>query len=252
MIRLIGVVIILVGFLLKLDTIAVVLVAGIVTGLVGGLDFAEILSTLGEAFINTRYMTIFLLTLPVIGILERNGLRERAAQLIKRLKSVTAGRVLMIYVLIREVAAALSLRLGGHVQFIRPLILPMAQGAAENKYGKLNEKQLEQLKGYSASSENYGNFYAQNVFIASGGVLLIVGTLDELGINVTPLAVSKAAIPVAIVAFAVAVVQYYFFDRKLGRLQTAGPKTDEALRGNKGVIDDDEKTSNVTDRNEVE
>ncbi len=237
MIKLIGILIIVIGFILKLDTIAVVLVAGIVTGLVGGLGFTEILSTLGEAFINTRYMTIFLLTLPVIGILERNGLRERAAYLIKKLSSMTAGKVLMIYVFIREVAAALSLRLGGHVQFIRPLILPMAQGAAENKYGQLSEEQLEQLKGYSASAENYGNFYGQNVFIASGGVLLVVGTLDELGITVTPLAVSKAAIPVAIVAFLVAVVQYYLLDKKLTRLQT---------------VQNQNTSTNITNRNEVE
>ncbi|NBI08151.1 DUF969 domain-containing protein [Senegalia massiliensis] len=237
MIKLIGILIIVIGFILKLDTIAVVLVAGIVTGLVGGLGFTEILSTLGEAFINTRYMTIFLLTLPVIGILERNGLRERAAYLIKKLNSMTAGKVLMIYVFIREVAAALSLRLGGHVQFIRPLILPMAQGAAENKYGQLSEAQLEQLKGYSASAENYGNFYGQNVFIASGGVLLVVGTLDELGITVTPLAVSKAAIPVAIIAFLVAVVQYYLLDKKLTRLQT---------------VQNQNTSTNITNRNEVE
>ncbi|WP_347561296.1 DUF969 domain-containing protein [Senegalia massiliensis] len=235
--KLIGILIIVIGFILKLDTIAVVLVAGIVTGLVGGLGFTEILSTLGEAFINTRYMTIFLLTLPVIGILERNGLRERAAYLIKKLNSMTAGKVLMIYVFIREVAAALSLRLGGHVQFIRPLILPMAQGAAENKYGQLSEAQLEQLKGYSASAENYGNFYGQNVFIASGGVLLVVGTLDELGITVTPLAVSKAAIPVAIIAFLVAVVQYYLLDKKLTRLQT---------------VQNQNTSTNITNRNEVE
>jgi len=237
MIKLIGILIIVIGFILKLDTIAVVLVAGIVTGLVGGLGFTEILSTLGEAFINTRYMTIFLLTLPVIGILERNGLRERAAYLIKKLNSMTAGKVLMIYVFIREVAAALSLRLGGHVQFIRPLILPMAQGAAENKYGQLSDEQLEQLKGYSASAENYGNFYGQNVFIASGGVLLVVGTLDELGFTVTPLAVSKAAIPVAIVAFLVAVVQYYLLDKKLTRLQT---------------VQNQNTSTNITNRNEVE
>nr|WP_207751276.1 DUF969 domain-containing protein [Anaeromonas frigoriresistens] len=239
MIKLIGILIILIGFILKLDTIAVVLVAGIVTGLVGGLAFPEILSTLGEAFINTRYMTIFLLTLPVIGILERNGLRERAAYLIKKLNSMTAGRVLVIYVFIREVAAALSLRLGGHVQFIRPLILPMAQGAAESKYGEVNDEQLEQLKGYSASAENYGNFYGQNVFIASGGVLLVVGTLDELGIAVTPLAVSKAAIPVAIAAFLVATIQYYLLDKKLDRLKNVKQLNENT-------------TINVTKRNEVE
>lgn len=225
MLKLIGVLIILIGFILKLDTIAVVLVAGIVTGLVGGLGFMDILSTLGEAFINTRYMTIFLLTLPVIGILERNGLRERAAHLIKKLNKMTAGKVLIIYTLIREGAAAASLRLGGHVQFIRPLILPMAQGAAESKYGELSKEQLELLKGYSASAENYGNFYGQNVFIASGGVLLVVGTLDELGITVTPLEIAKSAIPIAVIAFIVSAVQFYLFDKKLNKLSKTSTTT---------------------------
>jgi len=113
MFKLIGVLIIIVGFLLKMDTIAVVLLAGIVTGLVGGLDFNEILKTLGEAFIANRYMSLFLVTLPVIGILERYGLKERAAELIKSIKAATPGKVLTAYALVRELAAAFSLRLGG-------------------------------------------------------------------------------------------------------------------------------------------
>ncbi len=217
MIKLIGVLIILIGFILKLETIAVVLVAGIVTGLVGGLSFGEILSTLGNAFINTRYMSIFLVTLPVIGILERYGLKERAATLIKTIKSVTTGKVLITYTVIREIAAALSLRLGGHVQFIRPLIFPMAQGAAEINHDNLSEEEIEKIKGHAAASENYGNFFGQNVFIASGGVLLVVGTLSELGIEVTPLEVSKAAIPIAVVAFIYSSIQYYLLDKELAK-----------------------------------
>ncbi|RKD32246.1 DUF969 domain-containing protein [Thermohalobacter berrensis] len=217
MLKLIGVLIILIGFILKLDTIAVVLIAGIVTGLVGGLDFTEILSTLGSAFIKTRYMSLFLVTLPVIGILERYGLRERAADLIKNIKAVTTGKVLIIYTLIRELAAAFSLRLGGHVQFIRPLIFPMAQGAAEVNYEKVGENEIEEIKGYAAASENYGNFFGQNVFVASGGVLLIVGTLGELGIEVAPLAVAKASIPAAICAFIYSTIQYYLLDKKLSK-----------------------------------
>ena len=42
-IKLIGILIIVLGFALKLDVLAVVLVAGIVTGLVAGLDFVHIL-----------------------------------------------------------------------------------------------------------------------------------------------------------------------------------------------------------------
>ncbi|SHH89351.1 Uncharacterized membrane protein [Caloranaerobacter azorensis DSM 13643] len=217
MIKLIGVLIIIIGFILKLDTIAVVLIAGIVTGLVSGLSFGEIFSTLGSAFIKTRYMSLFLVTLPVIGILERYGLRERAAELIKNIKAVTTGKVLVIYTIIRELAAAFSLRLGGHVQFIRPLIFPMAQGAAEANYDNLGEEEIEIIKGYAAASENYGNFFGQNVFIAAGGVLLIVGTLGELGIEVTPLQVSRASIPIAIFAFIYATVQYYILDKKLSK-----------------------------------
>lgn len=217
MIKLIGVLIIIIGFILKLDTIAVVLIAGIITGLVGGLGFGEILSTLGSAFVKTRYMSLFLVTLPVIGILERYGLRERAAELIKNIKAVTVGKVLTTYTIVRELAAAFSLRLGGHVQFIRPLILPMAQGAAEANYDNLGEEEIEEIKGHAAASENYGNFFGQNVFIASGGVLLVVGTLGELGIEVTPLAVSRASIPIAVVALVYAAIQYYMLDKKFSK-----------------------------------
>ncbi|MGC9523794.1 MAG: DUF969 domain-containing protein [Anaerolineae bacterium] len=228
MIKLIGVLIILVGFVLRLDTIAVVLVAGIVTGLVGGLGVGETLSTLGRAFITNRYMSLFLVTLPVIGILERYGLREQAARLIRSIKAATSGRVMTIYMVVRELAAAFSLRLGGHVQFIRPLVYPMALGAAEMKYDELDEETIEEIKGRSAAAENYGNFFGQNVFIAAGGVLLIVGTLGELGIEVTPAQVSAASIPIAIFAFVYALIQYYFFDRKLDRrLEPRQPQAED-------------------------
>jgi Predicted membrane protein len=60
MIKLLGVLIIVVGFALKLDTIAVVLTAGVVTGIVGGLSFNEILTILGEAFVKKQIYDSFL------------------------------------------------------------------------------------------------------------------------------------------------------------------------------------------------
>lgn len=217
MIKLIGVLIILIGFVLKLDTIAVVLIAGLVTGLVAGIDFIEILETLGTAFIQTRYMTLLLLTLAVVGILERNGLRERASICISKLKGATAGKVLSIYIVIRMLAAVFSMRIGGHVQFIRSLIYPMAKGAIE-KEGAMTDELDEDLKGITNASENYANFFGQNVFVASAGVLLIVGTLQELGVDVEAYAVSKASIPVAIIALILAFIQYYLLDRKIKKL----------------------------------
>ena len=216
-IKLIGVLIIIIGFMLKLDTIAVVLVAGLATGLVAGMGFVEILEVLGGAFVSTRYMTLLLLTLAVVGILERNGLRERAEMCISKLKGATCGKVLSIYVVIRTIAAILSLRIGGHVQFIRPLVYPMAKGAAE-KEGKLTVELDEELKGHVNAVENYGNFYGQNGFIASSGVLLIVGTLKELGIsNIEAYSVAKASLIMAVLSVIISIIRNYMFDMKIKR-----------------------------------
>ena len=86
-----------------------------------------------------------ILTLPVIGILERYGLKERAEALIMKSKGATTGRVLMSYFTIRESSAALGLNIGGHAQTVRPLVAPMAEGA-QGKYGKLPEKLREKIK----------------------------------------------------------------------------------------------------------
>ena len=59
-IKLIGIVIVIIGFALKFDTLATVVVAGIVTGLVGGMSIMDILSTLGSAFLTNRTATLFL------------------------------------------------------------------------------------------------------------------------------------------------------------------------------------------------
>ena len=45
LIRLIGVAIVVVGLILKFDTIATVVLAGVVTGLVGGMSIMDILTT---------------------------------------------------------------------------------------------------------------------------------------------------------------------------------------------------------------
>ncbi|SJZ42602.1 Uncharacterized membrane protein [Cetobacterium ceti] len=217
MIKLIGIVIIVLGFTLKLDTIAIVLVAGFITGIVSGMDVMQILSTLGNAFVQSRYMSMFLLTLAVVGILERNGLRESATKAISKLDGATGGKVLSAYVIIRTIASAFSIRIQGHVQFIRPLIYPMVKGAAEKKH-ELNEMSDEKIKGISNAVENYGNFFGQNIFIASPGVLLIMGTLKEAGINVDAYSISKVAIPVGILAVIYSIIQNYLLDKKLEKI----------------------------------
>ena len=208
---LIGILIIIVGFALKLDTIAVVVSAGVVTGLVADMSISEILSTLGTAFINNRTTCLFMLTLPVIGLCERYGLKAKAIDLIKKAKGLSTGAF------IREASIGMGVTLGGHPQFVRPLINPMAEGASIAKYGNLDEKDIDKIKAYSAASDNIGNFFGQNVFMASSGVLLISGTLESLGYNVDTLQIAKASLPIALAAFALCILQNYLLDNSLKR-----------------------------------
>ncbi len=217
MIKLIGILIIVVGFVLKLDTIAVVVGAGLITGLVSGMSWNDIVTILGKAFVENRYMTIFIVSLPAIGLLERYGLRERAAYLISRIRSATAGRITSLYLVIRTISAVFSVRLGGHVQFIRPLILPMSMGAAENRYGQLEKKDEEKIKGLNAASDNYANFFGQNGFVAAGGVLLIVGVLKELKITVEAVDIATASLPMAGIILVVGTAQFLLNDRRLAK-----------------------------------
>lgn len=215
LIKLIGILIIVVGFILKFDTIAVVLLSALVTALVSGISFTDFLGILGEAFVNNRMVTLFLLTLPMIGLSERFGLRQVAVMVIEKLRGLTTGRFLIIYMLIRELAGFFSIRIQGQTQFIRPIVNPMAQASAENKFGHISEADQEKIKARSAATENFGNFFAQNTFIAASGVLLIVGTMDSLGYKVSAGSVSKASIPIAIIILIVVAIYQLLFDRKM-------------------------------------
>lgn len=110
-----GIAVIVVGFLLRFNPVLVVIIAGIVTGLAAHMPIATILEKLGEGFLNTRNLPfILLIPLAVIGLLERHGLKERAQAWIAKIRSATSGRLLIVYLFIREATAALGLTsLGG-------------------------------------------------------------------------------------------------------------------------------------------
>ena len=212
--KLIGIVIIVLGFALKFDVLATVLLAGLVTGIVAGMDIPHILSILGESFVSNRLMSIFLIIFPVIAIIERYGLKERAAYLIGKIKNASAGKVLAIYMLVRTAASAFNVRIGGHVQFVRPLILPMSEAAAKvSKQSDLSENEVE-LKGHAAAVENFGNFFAQNCFAAASGVVLIQGTLSMYK-EVTLPSIAMASIPVMVITVVFTFLQVFLFDRKV-------------------------------------
>jgi uncharacterized membrane protein len=106
---LIGVALVVVGFALRLNPLVVVTVSGIVTGLLGGLSPLKILDAFGNGFAASRSVTLFIVVLPVIGLIERFGLQEQARRIIVRLGALTTGRLLVLYQFIRQVTAAVGL-----------------------------------------------------------------------------------------------------------------------------------------------
>ncbi|MTB64651.1 DUF969 family protein [Streptococcus sp. zg-86] len=216
-IKLVGILIIVIGFVLKFDAIATVVVAGLVTALVSGMSVVEFLTVLGENFTAQRVVTIFLVTLPLVGLSEKYGLRHRAIHMMNSIKSLTAGAFYSLYVLVRLVCGLFSIRLGGHPQFVRPLVEPMGQAAAQAKYGELAEEEIEELKGRAAASENFGNFFGQNTFSGAAGILLISGTLVSLGYEENNARLALTSLIIAGAAFVVVLISNFLFDKKLQR-----------------------------------
>ncbi|HBT50811.1 5-oxoproline transporter, DUF969 family subunit [Petrotoga olearia] len=211
-----GVLIVVLGLALgskfNINPLISVLLGGFVSGLLGGLSVVQILEVIGSSFIANRTMILFLIMLPAIGITERHGLMEQMGHLISKLRAATPGRIAYIYQLIREVFVAIGIRIGGHAAFVRPLIYPMARGSIGE--AEINEDDEEQIKAMTAASENIGNFFAQNVFPASAGLLLIQGVMGEMGFELNLTSLAKAAIPMAIVAAIYGFIYFMILDRR--------------------------------------
>ena len=216
---LLGILLVVLGFALKFNPLLVVAVAAIVTGLLGGMDFLTVLSALGKGFNENRYVTIIYLVLPVIGLLERYGLQQRARTMIVKLKGATTGRLLVGYLAFRQVMAALGLiAVGGHAQMVRPLVAPMAEAAAEKTHGKLDEATIDRVKAMSAATDNVGVFFGEDIFLAIASILLIQSSLSSFGIHLTPFQLSVWAIPSAICAFLIHGARLLLLDRQLARV----------------------------------
>jgi uncharacterized membrane protein len=233
--KLAGIAIVIVGLALRLRTTLVVVTAGIVTGVIAGLPLLSsqglfqdlpyltragqegIINMLGRAFVENRLMTLFILTLPAIGLAERYGLQEQAARFVRRLKAATVGRLLVIYQLFRVLMGILGIRLNGHPAFVRPLMFPMSLGAAEataraKTVDALPGATVEEIKAANAASENYGNFYGQNLSPVLPGILLVYGVMKGLGYTVSIWSLVLYAIPITTFSVIIAAVQFWLLD----------------------------------------
>lgn len=240
MLVLLGIGVVVLGFVLRANPLLVVMAAALTTGLAAawtpeaelavyydaGLDT---LAAFGKAFNDARYISLTWILLAAIGLLERAGLQERARITIATVKAATVGRLIWVYFVIRQAAAALGLTsLGGHAQMVRPLVAPMAEGAAEAKYGALPDRERFLIRSHAAAADNIGLFFGEDIFIAIASILLIKGFLETYGIIVEPLQLSLWAIPTAIAALLIHSLRLWLLDRALKRALASKAASAEA------------------------
>lgn len=215
---LLGIAVVVAGFVLRLNPIAVVVGAGLASGVLAGKPLGELLALLGESFVSNRALMLFVLTLPTIGLLERAGLREHMHAWILRMRRMTFARLLIGYLGLRQLLSMVGLtNAGGHAQTVRPLLAPMSEAAAEKQTGPLTHEQRQRVLALDAATDNVGLFFGEDVFVAVGAVLLIQGFYAQNGIVLEPLHIALWALPTAIAAFAIHALRIALFARRLRR-----------------------------------
>lgn len=228
---LLGVAVVIAGFALKRNPVLVVVVAGLVSGIANGVSrrglaswhdlrvlTEDLLTLLGTAFVSNRALLLFLLTLPVIGVLERAGLRERASAWILGFARLTLARLLIAYLALRQVLSMFGLiNIAGQAQTVRPLIAPMSEATATRRLGPLDDDTRERVRALAAATDNVGVFFGEDVFLAFGAVLLIQGFYEQQGIHLEPTDIALWALPTAIAAFVIHGVRIVIFQARLER-----------------------------------
>ncbi|MEO6926542.1 MAG: DUF969 domain-containing protein [Rhodanobacter sp.] len=215
---LLGVAVIVIGFALRFNAVPVVVTAALASGLLAGKSVPALLALLGNSFVSERLLMLFVLTLPAIGLLERAGLREHAQRWMAQLQSLTLARLLVGYLLGRQLLATLGLTsVAGAAQTVRPLLAPMTEAAAEKILPELDLDDRDELRAVAAATDNIGRFFGEDVFVAVGGVLLIQGFYTQHGIELSPLEIALWAVPTAVAAFIIQSIRIWLFQRRLQR-----------------------------------
>ena len=215
---LLGVAVVVAGFVLRRNPALVVVAAGLVSGIAAGMRVDELLALLGTAFVSNRALLLFVLTLPVIGLLEHHGLRERAQAWIAGFRGLTLARLLVSYLGLRQLLSMFGLiDLAGHAQTVRPLLAPMSEAAAAQEGRALADGERAEVRALAAATENVGRFFGEDVFLAFGAVLLIQGLYERQGILLEPLEIALWALPTAIAAFVIHALRIAWVGRRLSR-----------------------------------
>ena len=215
MLSLLGVVVVIIGFALKLEPIAIIFVSAIVTAICGGINVVVLLTTVGSTFVANRNQLITIILMILTGTLERNGLKEAGAELIKKAKGLTTGMLIAIWGVLDQIFIIFKIPIGGIPSYVRPILMPMTLGIVEAKGYEVAPEHEETIKALYGKDYNMSNFFGQCLFAANSSVLLIQSTLATVGVEVDVMQIVKVQIPIALFAMFVNAAQTLIVDGRM-------------------------------------
>lgn len=215
---LLGIVIITLGFILRINPMLSIILSAIVTTLAAKMLPLQTLSVIGDGFLKTRNLSILvLLPLAMVGLIERHGMREKAQMIISNFTSMTVSKLLVLYLFLRQVTASFGLNsLGGHPQMVRPILAPMADKLVSEKYHS-GEESRDKIKALAAATDNIGLFFGEDIFVAFGAVALMATFLQDNHIKVEMLNIALWGIPTAIFALLIHGFMICYWERQIAK-----------------------------------
>lgn len=215
MLSLLGVAVVIIGFAIKLEPIAIISISAIVTALCGNIGAGDFLTTVGSTFVANRNQLITIILMILTGTLEKNGLKEAGTALIRRAKGLTTSLLMAIWGVLDELFIIFKIPIGGVPSYVRPILMPMTLGIIESKGQEVAPEHEEAIKALYVKSYNMGNFFGQCLFAANASVLLIQSTLAGIGVEVDVMQIVAVQIPVAVFAMVVGAAQTLLVDRHM-------------------------------------
>ena len=215
MLSLLGVVVVIIGFALKLEPIAIIFVSAIVTAICGGINVVDLLTTVGSTFVANRNQLITIILMILTGTLERNGLKEAGAELIKKAKGLTTGMLIAIWGVLDQIFIIFKIPIGGIPSYVRPILMPMTLGIIESKGYEVAPEHEETIKALYGKDYNMSNFFGQCLFAANSSVLLIQSTLATVGVEVDVMQIVVVQIPIALFAMFINAAQTLIVDGRM-------------------------------------
>lgn len=164
-----------------------------------GVPSSEILLRTGRAFLENDYFAVVWFSVPVLALSEMNGIKRQSKIFVEKFEFTSPSLIIIMYYAFRCVSSALGLSsIGGHVQIINPVIIPML----ERKCGYFNSRNYENMMKFLvaeiSAADNIANFFGQMLFVGVSAVLLLQNVLQEQHINIEAQNLVISALPVVV------------------------------------------------------